>query len=136
MTMQTLTIELPDELYEQLRDRARLSKRSIEEALTDLLVDALPVESGLPVELTEALATLGLLDDDALWAAARSHLSTELAADLEDLHLQQQREGLSEQDVAREALLLRQYERALLVRAEAARLLHERGQDISSLLDR
>jgi len=134
MAMQTLTIELPDAVYEQLRDRARASRRSIGEALTDLLVDALPVEHALPGDLDAAIAPLALLDDDALWHTARTSLSADLVTELEALHLQQQREGLSEYDAAREAILLRQYERTMLVRAEAARLLHERGQDVSSLL--
>lgn len=135
MAMQTLTINLPDERYEQLRERARSSQRSIQEALTALLVDALPVEHELPSALDAAIAPLALLSDEALWYAARTHLSADLVTDLEDLHLQQQREGLSEYDAAREARLLRQYERTMLVRAEAVCLLHERGQDVSSLLN-
>jgi hypothetical protein len=81
-----------------------------------------------------ALALLVLLDDEALWHAARTSLPTDLVAELEALHLQQQREGLSDRDAAREVTLLRQYERTMLVRAEAVRLVHERGQDVSSLL--
>ena len=135
MAMQTLTIDLADELYEQLRERARSSPQSIQEALTALLVDALPLEHEMPSDRDAAIAPLALLSDEALRYAARTRLSADLVADLEDLHLQQQREGLSEHDAAREALLLRQYERVLLVRAEAARLLHTRGRDVSSLLD-
>lgn len=56
MAMQTLTIELPDDLYTKLRDRARSAQRSVEEALMDLLVDALPGESTLPRHLDAAIA--------------------------------------------------------------------------------
>ena len=156
MAMQTLTIALPDDLHEKLRDRARSSQRSVEEALTDLLIDALPLESTLPRDLDAAIAPLALLNDDALWHAARGGLPADVASELEGLHLQQQRAGSSARESAREALLLRQYERTvlvraeaahgrqtesapgrtILVRAEAARLLHECGQDVSALLHR
>lgn len=102
----------------------------------DLLVDALPGESTLPRHLDAAIAPLALLDDEALWQAARTSVPTDIASELEELHLQQQREGLSDREAARGAMLLRHYERTMLVRAEAARLLHERGRDVSSLLTR
>lgn len=136
MAMQTLTIELPDDLYAKLRDRARSSRRSVEEALTDLLVDALPGKSTLPRHLDAAIAPLALLDDEALRQAARTSVPADVVSELEGLHLQRQREGLSDREAARGAMLLRHYGRTMLVRAEAARLLHERGRDVSSLLIR
>jgi hypothetical protein len=53
---------------------------------------------------------------------------------LEELHLKRQREGLTEGEEQTAAALLRQYERALLVRAQAAALLHQRGHKVEELL--
>ncbi|MGH2593985.1 MAG: hypothetical protein ACRDGG_10775, partial [Anaerolineae bacterium] len=74
-----------------------------------------------------------LLDDEALWRAARSLLPAQTAAQLEDLHLKRQREGLSEPETQTLAGLVRQYERAMLIRAQATALLKQRGHDISEL---
>ena len=43
-------------------------------------------------------------------------------------------EGLTETEAEETASLVRQYERAMLVRAQAVALLKQRGHDISGLL--
>jgi len=92
-----------------------------------------PVADELPADLAEAISPLALLDDQALWRAARSHLPLEAATQTEALHFKRQREGLTEAESYTIAGLVRQYERAMLVRAQAAALLKERGHDVSEL---
>jgi len=94
------------------------------------------VADELPADLNEAISPLTLLDDQALWRAARSHLPAEAAAQMENLHLKRQREGLTEAEVQMLAGLVRQYERMMLVRAQAAALLKQRGHDVSELAPR
>jgi hypothetical protein len=94
-----------------------------------------PVAMDLPADLVEALSRLAVLDDAALWQAARSRFPTEAAQQLEDLHLKRQREGLTEDETQVAMILVRQYERSMLVRAQAAALLKQRGHDVSSLLN-
>jgi len=77
-----------------------------------------------------------LLDDEALWRAARGSLPAAAATQMEDLHLKRQREGLTDSEVKTLDGLVRQYERTMLVRAQAAALLKERGHDVSQLLTR
>ncbi len=134
MPVQPLTLNVPEPLYHRLKQRAELSNRTIEDAALDVLVAAVPLGDELPADLEEALSPLALLDDEALWQAARSHLAAEAADQLEELHLKRQREGLTEGESQTLAALVRQYERALLVRAQAAALLHQRGHDVSQLL--
>jgi len=69
-----------------------------------------------------------------LQRAARSHFSAEKAAELEVLHLKRQDEGLTEDEARRAAELTRQYERAMLIRAQAMALLMQRGYDVSGLI--
>jgi hypothetical protein len=57
-----------------------------------------------------------------------------VAAELEALHLKRQREGLTESETETLARLVRQYERAMLVRAQAAALLKQRGYDVAELI--
>ena len=93
-----------------------------------------PSAHDLPADLAAALAPLVLLDDQELWRAARSHLAADAAAQLEELHHKRAREGLTEAETQALAALIAQYERAMLIRAEAARLLKERGYDIAALV--
>jgi hypothetical protein len=92
------------------------------------------VADDLPADLTEAISPLALLDDAELWRAARSRLADETAAQLEDLHLKRQRDGLTPAEEQTLAGLVRQYERVMLVRAQAAALLKQRGHDVTELL--
>jgi hypothetical protein len=90
----------------------------------------------VPADLAEAIAPLSLLDDESLWRAARSALAPEKVALLEELHDKRRREGLTEAEAQTVAGLLKEYERAMLMRAEAAAILKQRGHDISQLLAR
>jgi len=130
---QSVTIRLPDPIYQQLKRRADQSRRSVEDELIEVVATAVPLDE-LPLDLAEAISPLAALDDEALWSAARNRLSVDDAERLEDLSSKQQREGLSAAEADETAVLLRRYERAMLIRARAAALLKERGHDVSSLL--
>jgi len=84
--------------------------------------------------LAETISSLAHLDDETLQRAARSHFPTEKAAELEVLHLKRQDEGLTTDEAQRAAELTRQYERAMLIRAQATALLMQRGHDVSALI--
>jgi hypothetical protein len=133
MSGQTLTLNLPGPVFARLEERARAANRTVEAELLDLLTTSVPAADALPDDLAEAVAPLALLDDDALWRAARSRLAAEAADQIEAFHLKRQREGLTEAEVQTLTGLMRQYERAMLVRARAAALLHQRGHDVSAL---
>ncbi len=129
-----VTLHLPAPLYGHLKRRADESRRSVEAELLQVVETAIPREEALHPELAVAVSELAHLSDEKLWSAARTRLTRETSAQLESLHFKQQSEGLSEEEEATDARLLREYERVMLVRAEAARLLKDRGHDVSSLL--
>ncbi len=133
---QTVVLELPDQLYRHLEGRAAQTRRTVADELLLALIDALPEAAGLPDDLAATLAALDLLGDDDLWRAAQSQLTLEAAAELEDLHLKQQREGLTALEMQDQATLTQHYERAMVVRARSVALLKERGRDVSGLLHR
>lgn len=134
MTVQSITVNLPEMLYDRLKQRAEQTQRSIEDELLETVAAAIPLTEELPDDLNDAIAHLHLLDDQALWRAAQSHLSTDMAAEMEQLHLKRQREGLTENEIQTLNNLLHHYERAMLVRATAAALLKQRGHDVSGLV--
>jgi plasmid stability protein len=131
---QTLTVELPSSLYARIKMRAEQANRSVEDEMLELLAATVPPADDVPADLREAVASLELLDDAALERASQSRLAVELALELEMLHLRQQREGLKHTDSERCAELLRSYERAMLIRAQATALLKRRGFDIAGMV--
>jgi hypothetical protein len=133
MAIQTLTIQLPDRLYARLRHRAQQANRPVEAELVDLLATAILEEDELPDELSHELAGLEHLEDEALWQAARGRLAAEMARRMEKLHRKRQRQGLTGSEARALSDLVRQYERAMLIRAQAAALLKRRGHDVSKL---
>src|SRR5262245_42736232 len=95
MTSQTLMLEVPTVLYRQLTHRAEQAKRTVEAETLELLAASVPATEELPTDLQQALASLALLDNEALRQAAGSRLASEAAAELEGLHFKQQRGGLT-----------------------------------------
>lgn len=99
MAMQTINIELPDEIYRRLRDMATVTNRSVEDVVVQTIRGNLPLTpNDLPPEQHDLVAALASLDDDTLWAVAR--------------------EPLPEEDWRRHRRLLRKAETGMLAPAE------------------
>jgi len=88
-------------------------------------------DPGIVARLRTMNVTLSLLDDAALWQAARTAMTPAQPARLEDLHDQKREHGLGADEAAEEQALLALYRETLLVRAQAAVLLKQRGHDVS-----
>jgi plasmid stability protein len=128
----SITLELPDDVYEQLRQRAAAANRTVEEEIVALLEIAFPEEDEpLPAELEETLASMELLGNEALWTAAESRRPEEVAAEMEALQQKQEREGLTGAETQTLEQLAEEYERLRIIRNQALVLLRERGYDIS-----
>jgi plasmid stability protein len=135
MGVQAVTVNLPSSLYQRLVQRASRMHRTVEAELVEAVTASLPDEPDeLPADMAEAISALHLLDDEALWRAARTCLAPERAAEIEDLHLKRQREGLSASETEALATQMKEYTRAMLVRSRASALLKQRGHDVSGLI--
>jgi hypothetical protein len=135
MAVQAVTVSLPEPLYERLARRAQRTQRTVEAELADAVATLSDEPDELPADMAEAIAALHLLDDKDLWRAARQSLSREKAAEIEELHLKRQSEGLSASENESLAMLMREYTRIMLVRSRSAALLKQRGHDVSGLLE-
>jgi len=72
---QAITLQLPGEALQRYRRGATIARKSLEEFLTERLVEAIPpLADDLPSPLHEELGALENLDDEALWKVARSRL--------------------------------------------------------------
>lgn len=134
MSAHAITIRLPETLYERFRRRAEWSHRSLETEILDAVACAASSAGEFPPELIETLEALAGLDDTELWRLAGEAMSRDASQELEALHSKQRDEGLSRDEEATRAALLDEYERAMLIRAQAAKLLKDRGHDVSGIL--
>jgi len=134
LTATQITVNIPEKLYQRLSYRAKQTRRAVEDELIDAVAGGLPGSDELPAGLEAELAQLEILSDDVLWQVARNRFAPDQANKLERLHLKTQRQSLTVAEQKSEQALSREYERILLIRARAARLLKDRGFDISSLI--
>jgi hypothetical protein len=130
LTSTTMTVELPVIAFQQLEMVAHQQRRSVREVVQDLILRSLP---GLPQDVKDELATFASLSDDVLWLLARSTLTEEQRQELADLNRKAQRCSLTDEEKAHQQELIDSYNRVLVRRAEAARLLKSRGYDLSNL---
>jgi plasmid stability protein len=125
MAGQAITLHVPDDLYQRVKQEADRTHRSVEEELLEVVASAVPDPSALPDDLAAAVDQLTFLNDAALVRAAQSRLSRRAARRLESLHFKRQRDGLDAGEPQELEGLVRQYERTMLIRAHAALLLKQ-----------
>ena len=133
MSLQTVTIRLPNMLYRKIERRARQMKRSIEDELVNVVKSALPSLDDLPSDIVDDMAQLTFLTDAELRRTATMTVRAEESERMEALLFKQQREGLTAAEQEEANQLLHRYDRTMLVRAQAMLLLTERGINISNL---
>ena len=131
--MEILTVTLPTGLYDELKQRAALTRRSIEDELVRTLGEALPSSAGV-MEVESTLASLTAMDDAALWRVAESRVTSADSSRLTELADKRQRVGLDAVELREARDLVQQHDRVLVIRAEAAALLRQRGHDIGRLV--
>ncbi len=134
MSLQEITISLPEKIYRQMQKQSQESKRSVADEVTAVVAASVPEQAQLPVDLEEELQQLDLFTDDELWRAAQVTAPDDKTTRMQELVDKQQLEGLTDAEKAEAALLSNYFNRVMLVRAKAAVLLQARGKDIDQLL--
>jgi hypothetical protein len=73
--MQSVTIELPEEIYQRLKDLATVTQRSLEDVIFQTIRGNLPPAlDDLPPDQRDLVADVQRRSDEALWALAREPL--------------------------------------------------------------
>jgi plasmid stability protein len=133
MSDHQLTVTVPSALYDRLKQRAAQRQRSLEDEVVLALAATVPSEAEEMADLDATLASLTMQDDATLWQMAKSRVPVADAARLAELADKRQREGLTEPELEESAVLVQLHDRVMVVRAQAALLLKERGHDIARL---
>jgi hypothetical protein len=128
MTVQTITLRLPENLYLRLQQAAHATRRSLDDVLLHAVqIGSPPRWDDAPTEFQADLAALDRLDDEALWHLARGR-KREADMDKYQELLDKNASGILTASDREELSDLRtEYDRMMLCKAHAAALLRWRG---------
>ncbi len=131
----SITLNLPDGLFDPVQRMAQATNRSVEAVLLDALQMSLPSLEGLPSELKQELIELETLDNQQLRAVMLETVPLDQQQDLENLLYRNQAGALT--DAEREALttLQKAADKVMFRKARAAVLLKFRGERIPTLTE-
>lgn len=130
MSYQTITLDLPDEVYERVRQAAEDSQRPVESVLVDtiaLMFGEMAADSLLPDHLEK-------LTDEQLWAVVYRPLAWPLDARLRELTALGKSGALSDDEQAEMETLIDAVDRYVLLRSKALLLLKQRGHEVERRL--
>ena len=130
MTMQTVTLKLPEPLYRSARQVADATKQPLEALLTDSIARTLPPLNDVSPEEATELAKLASLDDASLWQEARATMKPVEQATMHELLDRQGASELASVEHARLQDLLDVYGRLMVRKAHAYLLLARRGYHV------
>ena len=124
----TVLITLPETLYERVRMSAEASARPVEDVLSQFIATSYPLlEDDLPPEMRSEFAGWLLLSDANLWEIAQSRFEEAKQIALETLIELQKQRPLVDAEQRQLDQLLRESQELMLRKAEAQRLLAQRG---------
>ncbi len=136
MSIQTVSIEMPQPLYHRLERLSKLARRPLQDLVVQTLdVGIPPLPDDLPLEMRPDLLALEELDDDALWQVARSEVDPG-QWEQHSLLLEKNRLGtITEPERETLAQLRQQADQLMLRKAYAYVLLKWRGHRLPTLAE-
>lgn len=127
----TVTLQIPDLIYQRLLNTANATGRSLEEVMLHALkVGSPPDWDNVPAEFKADLAALDRLEDKALWKIATARKTAEEMERYDELLEHNQNSNLTQAEKLELMELRSQADRYMLRKAQAAALLHWRGHHV------
>ena len=124
METQTITVELPRVLLEQVQEMATLLQTPVDDLFARTLSSTLPDLQDVPDDMRAELTQMTWLSDTALWEIAQSLMEN---AQQQELMLLSQQQELNQNQRERLQELRHMYGRVTLRKARAYALLSLRG---------
>lgn len=131
MSTQTITLQIPDLLYQRLVHTAMATQLPLEQVILKALrVGSPPGWDNVPDEFQADLAALDKLDDDNLWKIAKSEQTEGQMARYQLLLTKNQEDSLTEPEKLELLELRHQGDSFMLKKAQASVLLRWRGHHV------
>ncbi len=131
MTVRTVTLQLPENLYIRLQEAAKATRQSLNDVFLRVIRTGSPPNwDDVPAEFQADLAALDRLPDESLWKIAREH-DTEIDMPLYQQLLDKNANGqISDAERLTLQNLRKEADRFMLCKAHAVALLRWRGYQI------
>lgn len=131
MLAKTVTVTLPQPIFERVTEVAEVNHISVEQLLTQTIALTMPpLESDLPPSWRQELSRMQSLSDAVLWGLAGSTMDEQQQAELETLAELQKERALTSAEQNALVRLMEEAEYSMLRRAEAFHLLARRGYSV------
>ena len=131
MNEQTITVTLPNSVYERIRTTALAASMTSEEVIKQSVSLLLPAfESDIPPNIRLNFTKLPLLNDIQLWKTANSIMNNSHQLRLEELAELQKYRSLTKSEQSELNNLMNEAQQIMLCKAEARRILAQRGHII------
>lgn len=131
MAEQTIKVTLPDSIYERIKATAQATSLTSEEVIKQFVILLLPAfESDIPTDIRLSLTELSLMNDIQLWKTANSVMEHSHQSRLEKLAEIQKHRSLTDDEHSELDSLMDEAHQIMLCKAEARRLLAQRGHII------
>ena len=131
---QSVTLELPDSIYEQFKRTADITEQKVEEVVMKALFASLPPSvDDVPLEMQPELIALENLSDAELWQVAQATISKHKQRKWKHL-IEKNRDGtLTEEEQHHLNQLVTEADRMTLRKAHAYALLKWRGHRLPTV---
>ncbi len=131
MQTETVTLNIPEAIYQRLANTARGMQRSLEEIVIHALkVGIPPGYEDIPEEFKAYIAGLDRLDDDSLFRIARSQKTEAEMKKYNSLLEANSSRELTDREQVELGKMRREADLFMLKKAQAAALLHWRGYKV------
>lgn len=132
MTQATVTIQLPQEMYQRFKRAALLTSRSMEDVLFQSIKGNMPpVLDDLPTEWQDEFTLMQGLNDEALWAVSKETFPARQWQKHEQLLQENEQKPLNEKDQAILDKMRVAMDHFILRRSYALALLKWRGYTVA-----
>lgn len=133
MSSATITLALPEVLYQRLKGTALATKQPLEEVmLRALSLGSPPAWDDVPPEFQVDLACLDKMDDQALWQIAKSRRTEAEFVRYDDLLDRNAGGGITPAERVELERMRHEHDLFMLRKAHAAALLRWRGHPVAS----
>jgi len=135
MNKQTITLTLPEPIYQHLQKKAQITTSPLNEVVFQILSQNLPpeVEEDLPFNYRIELESMGNLSDNVLWQIAESTMNQDKVALYDTLLARHKASNLTPIGTELLTKLREESEQLMLRKAHAYLILKNRGHKLPTL---
>jgi hypothetical protein len=131
MAEQTITVQLPDQIYRRLMEKAHTSQQGLDEVVMQTIRAGMPPSlEPVPARFRADLEALDQMSDEMLWQIGRADLDEDKSALYQMLLRKNQRDELTDEEQDALTALREEADLLMLRRAYAFALLNWRGHRV------